>query len=89
MVSSGQKSAEPAARGMERFVSGLVAAERVAAEDLVVIDDASPAFGPSPGLRFAFDPRFVLDEHNRKALSRDALLGVLGGFGRLEGAKAK
>ncbi len=66
-----------------RFVSELVAAEKTPQEDVVVLDDSPAHFTRAPGIRLAFEPRFLLDSFNRKAISRDALAGILGSFGGL------
>ena len=71
-----------------RFIAGLVAAEKTPQEDVVVLEDSPSLFPEAPGLRFTFDIRFLLDAFNRKAMSRDEIVGVLGSFGRLPGEMA-
>jgi phosphoserine phosphatase len=81
-------STEPIEAQKKRFIADLVAAEKTPLEDVVVLEDSPELFPGAAGVRLAFDPRFLLDAFNRKALSRDALAGILGSFGRLPDGKA-
>jgi predicted amino acid-binding ACT domain protein/phosphoserine phosphatase len=74
---------EPVANLRARFVSKVIATERIPQEDVVVLEDSPDHYAEAPGLRFACDIRFLLDAFNRKAVSRDELVGILGSFGRL------
>jgi len=80
---------EPVASQRARFVASVIATERVPQEDVVVLEDSADHYVEAPGLRFTCDIRFFLDAANRKSLSRDALLGILGSFGRLPGEGQK
>jgi predicted amino acid-binding ACT domain protein/phosphoserine phosphatase len=76
---------EPVANLRARFVAKVIASERIPQEDVVVLEDSPDHFAETPGLRFTCDIRFLLDAFNRKAVSRDELVGILGSFGRLPG----
>jgi phosphoserine phosphatase len=86
-VSGSLDSAEGIETQKKRFVSELVSAEKTPAEDVVVLDDSPAHFPGAAGIRLDFDLRFLLDAFNRKALSREALTGILCSFGRLPGGK--
>lgn len=58
--------------------------EGVEREEITVIaSDPSDADAPLPGIRLDFDMKLILDYHNQHILSRQALIGLLGGFGPL------
>jgi predicted amino acid-binding ACT domain protein/phosphoserine phosphatase len=74
---------EPVGSLRARFVSKVITTERIPPEDVVVLEDSPDVYAEAPGLRFSCDIRFLLDAFNRKAVSRDGLAGLLGGFGRI------
>jgi hypothetical protein len=56
--------------------------EGVEREEITIIaSDPTDADAPLPGIRLVFDMKLILDYHNQHILSRQALIGLLGGFG--------
>jgi phosphoserine phosphatase len=86
-VSGSLDSAEGIEAQKARFISGVIAAEKTPQEDFIVLDDSPAHFPGAAGIRLDFDLRFLLDAFNRRALSREALTGILCSFGRLPGGK--
>ncbi len=62
--------------GSKRFVAELLAREGIGVDDGLVLDGDPARFPSGDGIRLEFDPRFILDAFNRKALSREALAGI-------------
>jgi phosphoserine phosphatase len=75
---------EGALESLERaaVIERLMRDESVAREDITVIADEENDPGAAlPGLRVRFDMKVLLDYYNQHILSREALIGILGGFG--------
>ena len=66
----------------DALIARLAALEGVARSEVTVLadDPADPGTRP-PGLRLHFDMKLLLDYHNQRILSREALIGLLGSFG--------
>lgn len=64
---------------LEQLVGEVVAAEGIDREDVAVISDHG--VGETPGVRLEFKLGQILDYYNKKIISQDALLGMLGSFG--------
>ncbi len=62
-----------------RVIAQLMKREQVEASDITIISDHNQT--ELPGLRVDFDLATILSHRKRHALSRDALLGLLGSFG--------
>ena len=62
--------------GRKRFVMELMAREGLGVDDGLVLDGDPARFPAGDGIRLEFDPRFLLDAFNRKALSRETLIGI-------------
>ena len=64
-----------------RVLAGLLADEGLAESDVTVIGE-EPGEGTAPvGIQVEFNMKLALDFLNQRVLSRDQLLGLLGGFG--------
>jgi len=68
-----------AGRDVERRVARLVAEERVARDDVTVV--AGPAGAEPIGIRLRLDLGVLLELYNKRSVSRDALIGLLGALG--------
>jgi phosphoserine phosphatase len=55
--------------------------EGVRPEDITTLGSADAAPGTSPGIHLEFDLKLILDYHNQHILSRENIMGLLGGFG--------
>ncbi|MFO7905426.1 MAG: ACT domain-containing protein [Planctomycetota bacterium] len=68
-----------AGRDLERLVGEIIAAEGIRREDVAIISDREST--EAPGVRLELKLGQILDYYNKKIISRDALLGLLGSFG--------
>jgi predicted amino acid-binding ACT domain protein/phosphoserine phosphatase len=66
-------------RDMEKLVTDVMTAEQVSRDDVTVVSDEGMA--DTPGIRLELNLGQILDYFNKKIISRDALLGLMGSFG--------
>ena len=66
-------------RDLESLIGEIVAAEGIGRADVAVISDAG--MSETPGIRLELNLGQILDYYNKKIVSRDALLGLIGSFG--------
>jgi len=66
-------------RDVEQLVGEIAAAEEIDSADVAVISDQG--MPETPGVRLEFNLGQILDYYNKKIISRDALLGLMGSFG--------
>ena len=64
-----------------RVVAQLTQVEQISETDVTVLSDAE--LGYIPGIRLDFDLATLISHHKRHVLSDQALLGLMGSFGRL------
>lgn len=72
-----------AERDVEQLVSEIAAGEGIAPADVAIISDHGMV--ETPGVRLEFNLGQILDYYNKKIISRDALLGLMGSFGMPHG----
>ena len=72
---------EPESLERAHIIARLMEQEGVSREDITVITDRAPGETTPPGIHLLFDMKLFLDFFNQHILSRESLLGVLGGFG--------
>ena len=68
-----------AGRDLEKLIGEITAAEGIDRADVAVISDEGMA--ETPGIRLELNLGQILDYYNKKIISRDALLGLMGSFG--------
>jgi phosphoserine phosphatase len=66
-------------RDLHKLIAGVASAEGIGADNVSIVSDEG--HDRTPGIRLEFDLEQILEYHNDKILSRDALLGLLGSFG--------
>ncbi|MBD3317374.1 MAG: hypothetical protein GF344_16420 [Chitinivibrionales bacterium] len=66
-------------RDLHELIAEVTAAEEIRADNVSVITDEG--CNCPPGIRLEFDLERILEYYNKKIVSRDALLGILGCFG--------
>jgi phosphoserine phosphatase len=64
---------------LETLIGEITAAEGIDRADVAVISDEGLA--ETPGIRLELNLGQILDYYNKKIISRDALLGLMGSFG--------
>ncbi len=70
---------ELAGRELETLIAEITAAEGIGRADVTVISDSG--MDEAPGIRLELNLGQLLDYYNKKIISRDALLGLMGSFG--------
>jgi ACT domain-containing protein len=55
--------------------------EKVPPEDITIISDKDFMLEGTPGIHVEFDLKLILDYYNQHILSKDNIIGLLGGFG--------
>lgn len=76
---TGDVPAGSAAGDVERVIAALADAEGVSRDDVTVVSGA--AGQSTPGIRLTFDLGTLLDLHNKRAVTKENLVGILGSFG--------
>ncbi|MBN1517072.1 hypothetical protein JXA32_10955 [Candidatus Sumerlaeota bacterium] len=73
------------AKALDRVIASVSAQESVGREDIAIIDDKDL---PEPiGIRLQFELDKLLELYNKRVLSKENMLGVLGSFGVLKSIK--
>jgi phosphoserine phosphatase len=65
----------------EKILNHIMERESLAAEDIIILSDKGRDVGKTPGIRFEFDMKAILDLFNQHILSKENIVGILGSFG--------
>lgn len=63
------------------IVQKIKESEGVSEEDIILLSDKDKKLEQTPGIRFRFDMKILLEYYNEHILSRENIIGILGSFG--------
>jgi phosphoserine phosphatase len=77
-TSSKQK---PLIMDRKKIVQEIIESEGVSHEDIILLSDEDKKLEQTPGIRFGFDMKLILEYYNQHIISRENMIGILGSFG--------
>jgi phosphoserine phosphatase len=66
---------------IEKIVQELIESEGVSREDIILLSDKDKKLEQTPGIRFDFDMKLLLEFYNQHIVSGENMIGILGSFG--------
>ena len=65
----------------KRIVRKIIESEGVSEEDIILLADRDNKLEQTPGIRFSFDMKLLLEYYNQHIVSKENMIGILGSFG--------